>query len=209
MAETFLKDAKLVNGVRIAFGYTGTFNGKRVSVQATGMGQPSLGIYVSELLAEYGVKTLIRVGTAGGLSEKLKVRDIVIAMTASTDSAMNRDIFGHYSFAPPADFALLRRAVDTAEKRGLSWHVGGIASTDVFYHPDGLKAYDALRAHGVLAVEMESAMLYTLAARFGARAIAICAISDNLVTDEKLAPAERQTSLTEMVELSLDVAING
>jgi purine-nucleoside phosphorylase len=209
IAETFFDAPRQVNAVRNCLGFTGTYKGKPVSVQATGMGQPSLGIYVSELLAEYGVKTLIRVGTAGGLSEKLKVRDIVIAMTASTDSAMNRDIFGHYSFAPPADFGLLRRAVETAEKRGLSWHVGGIASTDVFYHPDGLKAYDALRAHGVLAVEMESAMLYTLAARFGARAIAICAISDNLVTGDKLAPAERQTSLTEMVELSLDVAING
>jgi purine-nucleoside phosphorylase len=207
IAETFFDKPRLVNSVRNCLGFTGTYKGKPVSVQATGMGQPSLGIYVTELLTEYGVKTLIRVGTAGGLSEKLNVRDIVIASTASTDSAMNRDVFGPYNFAPAADFGLLRAAVETAEKRGLKWHVGGIASTDVFYHPTGLKAYDALRAHGVLAVEMEAAALYTLALRHAARAVAICAISDNIVTGDKLKPEERQSSLTEMVELSLAVAV--
>lgn len=207
IAETFFEAPRQVNGVRNCLGFTGRYSGKPVSVQATGMGQPSLGIYVTELLTEYGAKTLIRVGTAGGLSDKLKVRDIVIASTASTDSAMNRDVFGPYNFAPAADFGLLRRAVENAEQRGLSWHVGGIASTDVFYHPAGLKAYEALRAHGVLAVEMEAATLYTLAARHGARAVAICAISDNIVTGDKLAPDERQSSLTEMVELSLAVAV--
>ncbi|CAN5159154.1 purine-nucleoside phosphorylase [soil metagenome] len=209
IAETFFEAPRLVNSVRNCLGYTGAWQGKPVSVQATGMGQPSLGIYVSELIAEYGVRTLIRVGTAGGLSEKTKVRDIVIASTASTDSAMNRDIFAPYNFAPAADFALMRRAVETAEKRGLSWHVGGIASTDVFYHPAGLKAYETLAAHGVLAVEMEAAALYTLAARHNARAVAICAISDNIATGDKLPPAERQTSLKEMVELALDVAVAG
>ena len=209
IAETFFETPRLVNSVRNCLGYTGAWGGKPVSVQATGMGQPSLGIYVSELLAEYGVKTLIRVGTAGGLSGKTRLRDIVIASTSSTDSAMNRDIFAPYNFAPAADFALVRRAVETAEKRGLRWHVGGIASTDVFYHPHGLKAYEQLVAHGVLAVEMEAAALYTLAARHGARAVAICAISDNIATGDKLPPAERQTSLKEMVELALDVAVNG
>ena len=120
---------------------------------------------------------------------------------------MNRDVFGPYNFAPAADFGLLRAAVETAEKRGLKWHVGGIASTDVFYHPTGLKAYDALRAHGVLAVEMEAAALYTLALRHAARAVAICTISDNIVTGDKLKPEERQSSLTEMIELSLAVAV--
>ena len=209
IAETFFEAPRLVNSVRNCLGYSGAYRGKPVSVQATGMGQPSLGIYVSELLAEYGVKTVIRVGTAGGLIPRIKIRDIVIASTASTDSAMNRDIFAPYSFAPAADFALVRRAVETAEKRGLSWHVGGIASTDVFYHPLGLKAYETLSAHGVLAVEMEAAALYTLAARHGARAVAICAISDNIATGDKLPPAERQTSLKEMVELALDVAVAG
>jgi len=209
IAETFFAAPRLVNSVRNCLGYTGTWKGKPISVQATGMGQPSLGIYVTELLAEYGVKTAIRVGTAGGLSEKLRVRDIVIASTASTDSAMNRDIFGQYNFAPAADFGLLRKAVETAEARGLTWHVGGIVSSDVFYHPDGPKVYDVLRAHGVLAVEMEAAALFTLCARYGARAAAICAISDNIVTGDKLAPEERQSSLTEMVELSLEVATAG
>lgn len=207
VAETFLAEPRLVNRVRNCLGYTGTWKGKRVSVQASGMGQPSLAIYAHELLTVYGVKALIRVGTAGGLSERLRVRDIVIAATASTDSAMNRDVFGPFSFAPTADFGLLRRAVETAEKRGLSWHVGGIVSTDVFYHPDGVGVYDALRAHGILAVEMETAALYTLAARHGARALTVLAISDNMVTGERLTPGERESSLHEMAELALEVAV--
>jgi purine-nucleoside phosphorylase len=178
-----------------------------VSVQATGMGQPSLGIYVHELIATYGAKTLIRIGTCGGLSEKVKLRDIVIAETASTDSAMNRDVFGMYSFSPAADFGLLRTAVEIAEKLGVRWHVGGIVSSDVFYHPDGIKVYDVLRAHGVLGVEMETAALYTLAARHGVRALTVCAVSDSLVTHEQLAPEERQSSLKEMTELALAVAV--
>ena len=207
VAETFLEAPRVVNRVRNCLGYTGAYKGKPVSVQATGMGQPSLGIYVHELLTVYDVKTLIRVGTCGGLSEKVKVRDIVIAETASTDSAMNRDLFGNYSFAPAADFALLRSAVEIAEKRGLPWHVGGIASTDVFYHPDGPEVYDALRAHGVLAVEMETAALYTLAARHGARALTVCAMTDSLVTGEHIGHDERQSSLKEMAELALAVAV--
>lgn len=207
VAETFLEEARLVNRVRNCLGYTGRYRGKPVSVQATGMGQPSLGIYVHELLNVYNVKTLIRIGTCGGLSDKVKLRDIVIAETASTDSAMNRDVFGPFSFAPAADFALLRSAVEIAEKRGLAWHVGGIVSTDVFYHPDGLKVYDQLRAHGVLAVEMEAAALYTLAARRGARALVICAMTDSLVTGDQLGHEGRQSSLQEMAELALDVAI--
>jgi purine-nucleoside phosphorylase len=207
IAETFFEAPRQVNAVRNCLGFTGTWKGRPVSVQASGMGQPSLGIYVTELLAEYGVKTIIRVGTAGGLSATLNVRDIVIASAASTDSAMNRDVFGLYNFAPVADFGLLRSAAEIAEEHGLAWHVGGIVSSDVFYHPDGPKVYDSLIAHGVLAVEMEAATLYTLAARYGAKAVAICAISDNIVTGDKLAPEERQSSLHEMVELSLDVAV--
>lgn len=207
VAETFLENPRLVNRVRNCLGYTGAYQGKPVSVQATGMGQPSLGIYVHELITTYGAKTLIRIGTCGGLSEKVKVRDIVIAETASTNSSMNRDVFGMYNFAPAADFGLLRSAVEIAEKRGYRWHVGGIVSSDVFYHPDGVKVYDVLRAHGVLGVEMETATLYTLAARHGVRALTVCAVSDSLVTDEQLAPDERQSSLKEMTELALTVAI--
>ena len=209
IAETFLEAPRLVNRVRNCLGYTGTWKGKSVSVQASGMGQPSLAIYVHELLTVYNVKTLIRVGTAGGITDKVKVRDIVIAATASTDSAVNRDVFSPFSFAPAADYGLLSAAVGIAEARGLTWHVGGIVSTDVFYHPDGLGVYDALRAHGALAVEMETAALYTLAARHGARALTVSAISDNLVTGEKLTPAERESSLHDMAELALDVATGG
>jgi purine-nucleoside phosphorylase len=206
IAETFLHDPRLVNRVRNCLGYTGTYKGKPVSVQATGMGQPSLGIYVHELITLYGAKTLLRVGTCGGLSPKVKLRDIVIAQTASTDSAMNRDVFGMYNYAPTADFALLRSAVEHAESRKLAWHVGGIVSSDVFYHPDGIKVYDVLAAHGVLGVEMETAALYTLAARHGVRAVAICAVSDSLVTGDHLGPDDRQSSLKEMADLALTVA---
>jgi purine-nucleoside phosphorylase len=193
--------------VRSCFGYTGTYKGRPVSVQATGMGQPSLGIYVHELINTYAVQTLIRIGTCGALIEKVKLRDIVIASTASTDSAMNRDVFGMYNFAPTADFTLLRSAVETAEERGLKVHVGGIVSSDVFYHPDGVKVYDELAKHGVLGVEMETAALYTLASRYGRRALTVCAVSDSLVTHEQIDPAARQSSLNDMAELALSVAV--
>jgi purine-nucleoside phosphorylase len=209
VADTFLTGARQVNRVRNCLGFTGTFRGKPVSVQATGMGQPSLGIYVSELITSYDARTLIRIGTCGALLAKVNLRDIVIASTASTDSAMNRDVFGMYTFAPTADFGLLRSAVENAEAMGLSWHVGGIVSSDVFYHPDGVKVYDVLARHGVLGVEMETAALYTLAARHGARALTICAVSDSLVTHAQLDPEARQSSLKEMVELALTVATGG
>jgi purine-nucleoside phosphorylase len=206
VAETLLEGPRLVNKVRNCLGYTGTYRGKPVSVQATGMGQPSLGIYVHELINSYDVKTLIRIGTCGALVPKVKLRDIVIGSAASTDSAMSRDVFGMYNFAPVADFGLMRAAVEAAETRQLHWHVGGLVSSDVFYHPDGPKVYDVLAAHGVLGVEMEAAALYTLAARFNRRALAICAVSDSLVTHEQIDPEARQTSLREMAELALTVA---
>lgn len=208
IAETFLDDARQVNAVRNCLGYTGSWRGRPVSVQATGMGQPSLGIYVHELLSSYGVKNLIRTGTCGGLSDKVKIRDIVLASTASTDSGFGRDLFGPWNFAPAADFHLLRRAAALAEERGLAWHVGGIASSDVFYHPTGAEVYRPLQEHGALAVEMEAAVLYQLAARFGARAISICAMTDSLVTGEQISAAERQSSLEELAKLSLDVAVS-
>ena len=206
IAETFFEDPRKVNSVRNCLGYTGRWKGKPVSVQATGMGQPSLAIYVHELLAVYEAKTLIRVGTCGGLSTEVKVRDIVLAITASTDSAINRS-FEPFLYAPFADFGLLRRAADLAEARGLSAHVGGIVSSDVFYVPEGIESYGALPHHGVLAVEMEAATLYTLAARFRARALAICTMTDCLVTGAQIDASERQTSLHDMVELALDTAL--
>ena len=208
IAETYFDKPRQVNGVRGCYGFTGSYGGKPISVQATGMGQPSLAIYVYELLDTYGVKNLIRVGTCGGISEKVGLRDIVLASTASTDSAIARDLFEPFNFAPPADYHLLRRAADLATENDLNWHVGGIVSTDVFYHPKGPDVYAALRAHGVLAVEMEAATLYTLAARSGARALAICAMTDSLVTDEGIDAGERQSSLEEMVRLGLDVGVS-
>jgi purine-nucleoside phosphorylase len=206
IAESFLDAPRQVNTVRNCLGFTGSYGGKPVSVQATGMGQPSLAIYVHELLTVYGVKTLIRVGTCGGISARVKLRDIVIAETASTDSAINRDVFAPWQFAPAADFGLLRKAADLAAERGLGWHVGGIVSADVFYHPHGVKVYDVLREHGVLGVEMETATLYTLAARHGARAVSICAMTDSLVTGEHIDAEARQSSLSDMARLALDVA---
>lgn len=208
VAETFLDSPKQVNAVRNCLGYTGSWKGKPVSVQATGMGQPSLSIYVHELLNFYGVKTAIRIGTCGGLNAGVKVRDLIIAQAASTDSTIVRDGFGAYNFAPIADFELLADAARRAREQGLNAHVGNILSSDIFYHVDGLKAYETLIAHGVLGVEMETAALYTLCARFGARGLSICTMTDGLVTKEELSAAERQSSLEEMVKLSLDVAVN-
>ncbi|HTJ57509.1 MAG TPA: purine-nucleoside phosphorylase [Devosiaceae bacterium] len=207
IAEYFLDSARQVNAVRNCLGYTGTWKGQPVSVQATGMGQPSLAIYVHELLNIYGVKTAIRVGTCGGLSPKVKVRDLILAQGATTDSSIIRDAFGPYGFAPIADFDLLADAVRRARENGLGFHVGNMLSSDIFYHADGLKAYEAVIAHGVLGVEMEAAALYTLCARFNARGLAICTMTDSLVTGEQLSPVDRQSSLEEMVRLALDVAV--
>jgi purine-nucleoside phosphorylase len=210
IAETFLEDASLVNSVRNCLGYTGTYKGKRVSVQATGMGQPSLSIYVHELINVYGLKTLIRVGTCGGLNAKVKVRDVILAQAASTDSAIVRDRFGPYNFAPIADFGLLRSAAEKAEAAGLRFHAGNMLSSDIFYHREpGLEGYGLLPEHGVIGVEMEAAALYTLAARFGVRALTICTMTDCLITKQEIDAEQRQTSLKDMVTLALDVAIEG
>jgi purine-nucleoside phosphorylase len=208
IAETFLKDIKQVNAVRNCLGFTGTWNGKPVSVQASGMGQPSLSIYVHELINEYGVKKLLRVGTAGGLSKQVKVRDLILAQAASTDSGIVKNAFGPYNFAPIADFGLLRSAAEKAEARRLGYQVGNMLSSDIFYHVEpGLEGYGRLLSHGVLGVEMESAALYTLAARFGVKALTICAVSDDLIRHEFMSADERQSSLKEMITLALDVAI--
>jgi len=208
IAETFLADAVQVNAVRNCLGFTGTWNGKRVSVQATGMGQPSLSIYAHELINEYGVKKLFRVGTAGGLSADVRVRDLVIAQAASTDSGIVRDGFGSYNFAPIGDYGLLRSAADKAAAKGFSFKVGNILSSDIFYHVEpGLEGYGRLLSHGVLAVEMETAALYTLAARFGVKALSICAVSDDLIRHEFMSADDRQSSLKEMIALALDVAV--
>jgi len=208
IAENFFDSPVLVNSVRNCLGYTGTWKGKRVSVQATGMGQPSLSIYVHELINVYGLKTLIRVGTCGGLNAKVKVRDLIIAQAASTDSTIVKDGFGAFNFAPIADFGLLRDSVERAEKAGMRYHVGNMLSSDIFYHVEpGLAGYGRLPAHGILGVEMEAAALYTLAARFDVKALAICTMTDCLITHAELSAEDRQSSLKEMISLSLDTAV--
>jgi len=208
IAETFFDNPRQVNSVRNCLGYTGTWKGKPVSVQASGMGQPSLSIYVHELINSFGAKTLIRVGTCGGLNARVKVRDVVLAQGATTDSAIVKGRFGPYNFAPIADFGLLRSAADKADAKGLKFHAGNMLSSDIFYHREpGLEGYGALPEHGVIGVEMEAAALYTLAARFGVRALAICTMTDCLITHEEISAEDRQTSLVDMVELALDVAV--
>jgi len=207
IAENFFDNPRQVNSVRNCLGFTGTWKGKPVSVQATGMGQPSLSIYVHELINTYGVKKLLRVGTAGGLNAKVKVRDLIIAQGATTDSNILRDAFPGYAFAPLADFGLLRSSVEKAEKAGLRYHVGNMLSSDLFYHVEpGLEGYGRLPQHGILGVEMEAAALYLLAARFNVEAVAICTMSDCLITGEAMSAEDRQSSLRDMISLSLDVA---
>jgi len=206
-AETFLKDAVCINQVRGMLGFTGTWKGHRVSIQGSGMGMPSLSIYANELIRDYGAKTLIRIGSAGAMQAAVKVRDVVIAMTASTLATPSRGFFREMSFAPCADYGLLEAAVRAAQARGTRTHVGGIYSSDVFYdeRPD---LTDMLARHGVLCVEMEAAELYTVAARHGARALAVLTISDHLLTHEALPAEDRERSFGDMVEIALTAAFS-
>ncbi len=204
LADNFLEDVGCVNRVRNMLGFTGTYKGRRVSVQATGMGLPSSAIYATELIKFYGVTTLIRIGTCGALAPQANLRDIVLAVAASTDSNMNRQTFGGLDYAPAADFGLLCDAALKAETRGLDVHAGGILSSDIFYAPDGY--FDPWIDHGTLAVEMESNILYTLAARNGVRALSVLTVSDHIVRGDKLSSADRQTALEDMARLALDVA---
>ena len=205
IAENFLTDAVLVNNVRGVNGYTGMYNGKRVSVMARGMGMPSMGIYSYELFKFYDVDNIIRIGTAGSLQPDLKIRDLAIAMGACTDSnyAAQYELPG--TFAPIASFDLLRKAVDQAEKMGnVGYKVGNVASSDVFYSER--PTMEAWQKMGVLAVEMETAALYMNAARTGKNALTICTISDSLVTGEVTTSEERQTSFADMMKVALEIA---
>jgi purine-nucleoside phosphorylase len=204
-AETFLEGAELVNEVRGMLGFTGTFRGHRVTIHGSGMGMPSLSIYANELIRDYGARTLIRIGSAGAMQPHVKLRDVVLAMTASTLSTPSRGIFREMNFAPCADFGLLAAAHAAATARNLPVHAGGIYSSDVFYdeRPD---LTEALTRHGTLCVEMEAAELYTVAARHGARALAVLTISDHLQTGEQLPSSERQTGFGNMVEIALEAA---
>ncbi len=202
IAETFLEDAECYTEVRGMLGFTGTWHGHRVSVQGSGMGQPSLAIYANELFRDYDVTTVVRVGSCGALTEKLAVRDLVIASGACTDSSMNAIAFEGLHYAPVADFGLLRDAAAAAPEA----HVGLIFSSDSFYSARP-ELVARMVDYGVVAVEMEAAALYTLAAKFGARALAICTVSDHIVTGEETTSQEREQTFGRMIEVALTAAL--
>jgi purine-nucleoside phosphorylase len=206
IAETFLEAARLVCDVRNVFGFTGSFRGLEVSVMAHGMGIPSASIYFSELMEHFGVKRIMRVGSCGTSHPDVKLRDIVIAMGASTDSAVNRTRFMGHDLAALASFNLVRHAVRIAEARELPFHVGNIFSADLFYTPQP-EIFDHLAKYQILGVEMESAGLYPLAAEHGVEALAVCTVSDNIRTHEAMSSEDRQTSFNQMIELALETAV--
>jgi purine-nucleoside phosphorylase len=204
IAETYLTDAVLVNNVRGVQGYTGLYKGKRVSVMASGMGVPSMGIYAYELFNAYNVDSIIRIGSAGGINEKLKLRDLVFALGACTNSNFASQYGLNGTFAPTASYPLLEKAVCKAREAGLQPKIGNVYTTDTFYdESDSAVKWGKM---GVLAVEMECAALYTVAARSGKNALCICTISDLIFSGEECTPEERQTTFTQMIELALEIA---
>jgi len=204
-AETFLKDAKCINEVRGMLGFTGTWNGNRVTIQGSGMGMPSLSIYANELISEYNVQTLIRIGSCGAMQKNINIRDVIIAMTATSLSTPSSGMFKEINFAPCADYSLLEAAVKASRARDVATHVGGIYSSDVFYdeRPD---LTEQMTRHGIMGVEMEAAELYNLAARHGRRALAILTVSDHLQTGQALPADQREKSFGDMVEIALEAA---
>lgn len=205
IAETFLEDVVQYNEVRNMFGYTGTYKGKRISVQGTGMGVPSISIYVTELMAEYDVQKLIRVGTCGSIHKDVKLRDVILAQSASTDSKMNEIIFNGINFAPTANFDLLLKAYNAGIEKGLNLKVGNVFTEDVFYNEHA--EHEKWAQYGILALEMESSALYTLAAKFGRQALSILTVSDHLLTGEVTTSEERQLTFNDMIVVALDAAI--
>ncbi|MFN2261223.1 MAG: purine-nucleoside phosphorylase [Psychroflexus sp.] len=205
IAEAYLENPVCYNNVRGMLGYTGNYNGKRISVQGTGMGIPSISIYAHELINEYGVKNLIRVGSAGAMHKSLNMRDVVIAMAASSNSSINRNRFDGADFAPTASYNLFSKAVSTAEKQKISIKAGNVLSSDLFYTDDP-EDYKKWAAFGVLCVEMEAAGLYTIAAQHQVNALAILTISDSLVTGERTSAEERETTFDNMIKIALELA---
>jgi purine-nucleoside phosphorylase len=205
IADTYLENVECYNEVRGMYGFTGTYKGKRVSVQGTGMGVPSISIYVNELIRSYDVKNLIRVGSCGAIRKDVNVRDVILAMTSSTDSQINRVAFGSIDFAPCADFGLLKAAYDAASERNIPVTAGNVFTADQFYNDDS--QIEKLAKHGVLAVEMETTALYTLAAKFGRKALSILTVSDHVITGEETTAEERQTTFNDMILLALDTAL--
>ena len=206
IAKTYLENPVCYNQVRGMLGFTGTYKGKRVSVQGTGMGQPSLSIYVTELFRFYDVKKAIRVGTCGSVNKDTPVRSVILATSASTDSAINTRRFNGMHFAPAADFELLKSAYDVAKSKDVLCKVGTVVSSDIFY--DDAQTWKLWAEYGVLGIEMEAAELYTLAAKYGRKALAVLTVSDNIATGEETNAEERQTSFNTMMEIALEAAIS-
>lgn len=205
IAETFLDDVTCYNEVRNMFGYTGTYKGKRVSVQGTGMGVPSISIYINELMQSYNVQNLIRVGTCGAIQKDVKVRDVILAMTASTDSQMNRLTFNGIDYAPTANFELLKKAYDSGIEKGLNLKVGNVFTADMFYNDNA--DHKKWADYGILAIEMETAALYTLAAKFNRNALSVLTVSDHILTGEETTSEERQTTFNDMIEVALSASV--
>lgn len=206
IAENFLENAVCYTDIRGMLGFTGTYKGKRISVQGTGMGIPSMSIYITELMKDYGVKTLIRVGSAGSYQKDVKIRDIVVALSTSTDSNINNRRFKGASFAPTVNFDLLSKVLKTAEEKNIKIKAGNILTSDEFYNDDP-SYFKKWAEFGVLAVEMETAALYTLASKYKAKALSILTISDSLVSPEITSSEEREKTFNEMIELALETAI--
>ena len=206
IVETYLDSARQVTDVRNAWGFTGKYKGQDVSIMASGMGIPSASIYCTELITEFGVRRIIRVGSCGSVIPLVKLRDIVIAMGASTDSGVNRMRFRGYDLAAIANFDLLRNAVKVAEEKRVTFHVGNVFSGDLFYTPDS-EMFDVMEKFNILGVEMEAAGIYGVAAEFKADALAICTVSDDIRSGAALTAEERQTTFDEMIEVALETAL--
>ncbi|WP_059171721.1 purine-nucleoside phosphorylase [Bacillus sp. FJAT-27445] len=203
IAETFLENAVCYNNVRGMLGFTGTYKGNRVSVQGTGMGMPSAMIYIQELIEGYGAKNLIRIGTCGAIQDDVKIRDVIVAQAAATNSSIIRGSFPGYDFPQIGNFDLLKKAYETGTEKGLKLRVGNVLSSDLFY-TDRPDEFVRLGKHGVLAVEMEAAGLYYLAAKFGMKALALLTVSDHILTGEQTSAQERQTTFNDMIEVALE-----
>ncbi|WP_273396926.1 purine-nucleoside phosphorylase [Actinobacillus porcinus] len=208
IAETFLENAEQVTNVRNMFGYTGTYKGRRISVMGHGMGIPSCSIYAKELITEYGVKKIIRVGSCGAVRQDVHVRDVIIGLGACTDSKVNRTRFKDNDFAAIADFELTQAAVQAAKNKGVAVRVGNLFSADLFYTPD-VEMFDVMEKYGILGVEMEAAGIYGVAAEFGAQALTICTVSDHIRTGEQTTAEERQLTFNDMIEIALESILIG
>jgi len=206
IAEKYLDNIKQVNDVRNMLGFTGEYKGARISIMGHGMGIPSISIYATELITEYAVKNIIRAGSCGAVSPSIQLRDIVVAMGASTDSSVNRRRFKGYDFAAIADFDLLENVVTAAKQKQIKVQVGNMFSADLFYTPDP-EMFDVMEKYNILGVEMETAGLYGLAAELGAKAVSICTVSDHIRTGAALSSEDRQTTFDEMIEIALDAAL--